>query len=93
MSAPPQEGGLSVEEELAQQLKKSELQRQQSKALMESMGDLLGEPLPEPAGAQGEPVDKGCKETAPNSGICTREWSKADVKMDCNKWEPTITMK
>ena len=43
--------------------------------------------------AQGEPVDKVCKETAPNSGIFTREWSKADVKMDCNKWEPTITMK
>ena len=43
--------------------------------------------------AQGEPVDKVCKETAPNSGIFTREWSKADVKMDCNNWKPTITMK
>eukprot|EP00037_Helgoeca_nana_P010376 m.91137 g.91137 ORF g.91137 m.91137 type:complete len:430 (-) comp20166_c0_seq1:237-1526(-) len=41
----------------------------------------------------GEPTDKICKETAPNSGIFTREWSKASVKMDCNTWTPTITMK
>ena len=41
----------------------------------------------------GEPVDKVCKETAPNSGIFTREWSKASVKMDCTSWTPTITMK
>jgi hypothetical protein len=41
----------------------------------------------------GEPTNGVCKETAPNSGIFTREFSKASVKMDCNKWEPTITMK
>eukprot|EP00037_Helgoeca_nana_P001449 m.26951 g.26951 ORF g.26951 m.26951 type:complete len:453 (+) comp11861_c0_seq1:244-1602(+) len=41
----------------------------------------------------GVPVDKICKETAPDSGIFTREWSNADVTMDCNKWEPTITWK
>ena len=42
---------------------------------------------------QGEPVDKVCKETAPNSGIFTREWSKASVQMDCATWTPTIKMK
>jgi hypothetical protein len=41
----------------------------------------------------GEPIDKVCKETAPKSGIFTREWSKASVKMDCATWTPTITMK
>ena len=41
----------------------------------------------------GTPVDQICKETAPNSGIFVREWSNAHVKMDCGKWEPTITMK
>lgn len=41
----------------------------------------------------GEPVDKICKETAPNSGVFTREWTKADVSMDCNTWTPTITWK
>eukprot|EP01051_Picozoa_sp_SAG22_P014977 SAG22_NODE_1895_length_3366_cov_3.131007_3_plen_140_part_00 len=41
----------------------------------------------------GEPVDKVCKETGPNSGVFEREWSKASVKMDCNSWTPTITMK
>jgi hypothetical protein len=34
-----------------------------------------------------------CKETAAGSGIFTREWSKATVSMDCNKWEGKITMK
>ena len=34
-----------------------------------------------------------CKETAPESGVFTREWSKSTVKMDCNTWEGTITMK
>ena len=41
----------------------------------------------------GEPVDQLCKETAPNSGIFTREWTKATVQMDCNTYTPTITMK
>ena len=41
----------------------------------------------------GEPTDKVCKETAPNSRVFTREWSKAMVQMDCATWTPTITMK
>lgn len=41
----------------------------------------------------GAPVDATCAETAPNSGIFTREWSKASVEMDCNTWSATITMK
>ena len=34
-----------------------------------------------------------CTETAPNSGVFTREWTKATVQMDCNTWTPTITLK
>ena len=34
-----------------------------------------------------------CKETAPDSGVFTREWTKASIKMDCNTWTPTITLK
>ena len=34
-----------------------------------------------------------CTETAPNSGIFTRDWTKATVQMDCNTWTPTITLK
>jgi len=41
----------------------------------------------------GMPLDKVCKETAPNSGVFTREWSNAVVMMDCNSWKPTITFK
>lgn len=41
----------------------------------------------------GEPVDEVCYETAPNSGVFKRSWSKADVAMDCNSWTPTITFK
>ena len=41
----------------------------------------------------GVPVDQICKETATNSSIFVREWSNAHVKMDCGKWESTITMK
>jgi hypothetical protein len=40
----------------------------------------------------GEPVGL-CKETAPNSGVFEREWTKAKISMDCNTWTPTITMK
>ena len=40
----------------------------------------------------GEPTGL-CKETAPNSGVFTRDWTKATVQMDCNSWTPTITMK
>jgi hypothetical protein len=34
-----------------------------------------------------------CAETAPNSGVFTRDWTKATVQMDCNTWTPTITLK
>lgn len=40
----------------------------------------------------GEPTGL-CKETAPNSGIFTREWTKATISLDCNTWTPTIKMK
>ena len=40
----------------------------------------------------GEPAGL-CTETAPNSGVFTREWTKASVKMDCNTWTPTISLK
>eukprot|EP00035_Acanthoeca_spectabilis_P030665 m.10340 g.10340 ORF g.10340 m.10340 type:complete len:569 (+) comp4307_c0_seq1:82-1788(+) len=41
----------------------------------------------------GEPVDPICSETAAGSGVFTREWTKASVKMDCNSYEGTIIMK
>ena len=41
----------------------------------------------------GEPIDTVCKETAVNSGIFTREWSKASVLLDCGSYEATITLK
>jgi len=40
----------------------------------------------------GEPTEL-CKETAPNSGVFTRDWTKATVGMDCNSWTPTIKLK
>ena len=40
----------------------------------------------------GEPTGL-CTETAPNSGVFTREWTKASIKMDCNTWTPTIDLK
>lgn len=40
----------------------------------------------------GEPMGL-CKETSAGSGIFTREWTKATIKMDCNSWTPTITFK
>jgi hypothetical protein len=40
----------------------------------------------------GEPTEL-CSETAPNSGVFTRDWTKATIQMDCNTWTPTITMK
>eukprot|EP01047_Picozoa_sp_COSAG01_P033216 COSAG01_NODE_2435_length_7701_cov_7.604709_3_plen_125_part_00 len=40
----------------------------------------------------GEPMGV-CKETAPNSGTFTREWSKASVKMDCKSYTGSVTMK
>ena len=41
----------------------------------------------------GEPTDDYCTETAPNSGVFVREWTKASVRMDCNTWKGTITPK
>ena len=40
----------------------------------------------------GEPTGL-CKETAADSGVFTREWTKATIRMDCNTWTPTLTMK
>lgn len=34
-----------------------------------------------------------CQETAPNSGVFTREYEHASVKMDCDAWQASITMK
>lgn len=34
-----------------------------------------------------------CEETGANSGVFTREWTKAKVSMDCNTYKGTITMK
>ena len=38
-------------------------------------------------------MDKVCKETAPNSGIFTREWSKATVTYDCGTGKEEIVWK
>jgi hypothetical protein len=40
----------------------------------------------------GEPTGL-CEETAPNSGVFTRDWTKAKVEMDCKSYTPTITFK
>eukprot|EP00937_MAST-01D_sp_MAST-1D-sp2_P004197 g4197.t1 len=34
-----------------------------------------------------------CRETAPGSGVFTRDFSRAIVTMDCNSWAPKIVMK
>ena len=34
-----------------------------------------------------------CSETAPGSGVFTREFTKSTVQMDCATWTPTITFK
>ena len=41
----------------------------------------------------GTPLDQICKETAVNSSVFVREYSKATVQMDCRSWQPTITFK
>jgi hypothetical protein len=50
---------------------------------------------PWPAGLDvdyGEPVGF-CEETVPgSSGVFTRQWTNANVTMDCNTWTPHITM-
>jgi hypothetical protein len=40
----------------------------------------------------GEPAGM-CAETAAGSGVYSREFSKASIKLDCNTGTPTITMK
>jgi hypothetical protein len=40
----------------------------------------------------GEPTGL-CSETAPNSKVFTRDYTKATFTMDCNTWTPTIAMK
>lgn len=40
----------------------------------------------------GEPTGL-CKETAPNSEIFERDWTKASVKMDCKSYTGTVIMK
>jgi hypothetical protein len=48
---------------------------------------------PNPIAVQyGTPIGL-CAETAPGSGVFTREYTKAAVKVDCANWEGTITMK
>ena len=34
-----------------------------------------------------------CAETAPSSGVFTRDYTKATVSMDCNAYKGTVTMK
>jgi len=34
-----------------------------------------------------------CAQTAPGSGVWTREYSKATITLDCGRWEATITPK
>ena len=34
-----------------------------------------------------------CSESAPGSGIFTREWSKSTITLDCNTWNSTIVFK
>ena len=40
----------------------------------------------------GEPMSH-CTETAANSGVFTREWTKATSTIDCNQWKGTVVMK
>jgi hypothetical protein len=41
----------------------------------------------------GVPLESHCKETAPNSGIFSREWSKVHVELNCNTWVATLNAK
>ena len=40
----------------------------------------------------GEPTEL-CHETAPGSGVFTRDYTRATVGMDCATWTPTLTLK
>jgi hypothetical protein len=54
-------------------------------------------PFPRPAALDldyGEPLPNSyCEETSPGSGVYTREWTKASVRLDCNSFEAKIEMK
>jgi hypothetical protein len=39
----------------------------------------------------GEPVGT-CAETAPNSNVFQRSWTKATARVDCNAMEGSVTM-
>ena len=40
----------------------------------------------------GAPIGS-CTETSKASGVFTRSWSKADVKLDCNRWQGSVRAK
>ena len=42
---------------------------------------------------QGTPVAESYAETSPGSDVFRREWTKADVRFDCNTGKATIAMK
>ena len=42
---------------------------------------------------QGTPVAESYAETSPGSNVFRREWTKADVRFDCNTGKATIAMK
>ena len=41
----------------------------------------------------GVPVDEICRETADNSSVFVRRYSKATVQMNCSSWQPKVTFK
>jgi hypothetical protein len=41
----------------------------------------------------GEPIDAICHETAGNSSVFVREFSKATIQMNCSSWQPTVMFK
>jgi hypothetical protein len=41
----------------------------------------------------GEPLSDNCRESAPGSAIFFRNYSKADIAMDCNTWTGSLAMK
>ena len=45
------------------------------------------------ADGQETDADEYCHETAPNSGVFVREYTKASVQLDCGAFEAKITMK
>lgn len=41
----------------------------------------------------GVPLTTDYNETAPSSGVFSREWSGASVRFDCNSWVGTVSLK